>query len=180
MTRDRVTVQEAARRLGVKDDAIRKRIQRGTIETEKDEDGRVYVYLDATHYRAHDGCRDSTQHAAHDAGTDGLAEVLREEVAYLRGMIETRDRELETRAEELRRKDHIIAGLVERIPELPPSPATTAGAETATANGTQGPRQEARDGHGGTAARPPQAPEASWEAQTATQRPPWWLRWLGG
>ena len=162
MTRDRVTVQEAARRLGIKDDAIRKRIQRGTIETEKDEDGRVYVYLDATHDRTHDGYRGSTQYADHDAGTDGLAEVLREEVAYLREMIETRDRELETRAEELRRKDHIIAGLVERIPELPPPPATGAGAETAT--------------EGWPA---PGAPEASADAQTTAQRP-WWLRILGG
>jgi DNA-directed RNA polymerase specialized sigma24 family protein len=33
---DRITIQEAARRLGVKDDAIRKRIQRGTMDHEKD------------------------------------------------------------------------------------------------------------------------------------------------
>lgn len=38
---DRVTIQEAARRLGIKDDAIRKRIQRGTLESEKSQDGRV-------------------------------------------------------------------------------------------------------------------------------------------
>lgn len=43
---DRVTVVEAAARLGVKEQAIRKRIQRGTIAHDKDDDGRVYVYLD--------------------------------------------------------------------------------------------------------------------------------------
>jgi excisionase family DNA binding protein len=38
-TQDRVTIQEAARRLGVKEDAIRKRIQRGTLPHEKTEEG---------------------------------------------------------------------------------------------------------------------------------------------
>jgi excisionase family DNA binding protein len=55
--KDRITVQEAARRLGVKDDAIRKRIQRGTLDHEKDPDGRVFVYLDATHDAASDGSK---------------------------------------------------------------------------------------------------------------------------
>ena len=55
MARNRVTVQEAARRLGVKDDAIRKRIQRGSLEHDKDPDGRVYVYLDATEDESYDG-----------------------------------------------------------------------------------------------------------------------------
>ncbi len=39
----RVTIQEAARRLGVKEDAIRKRIQRGSLRHEKAEEGRVFV-----------------------------------------------------------------------------------------------------------------------------------------
>ncbi len=43
---DRVTVAEAAVRLGVKEQAIRKRIQRGSLAYDKDEDGRVHVYLD--------------------------------------------------------------------------------------------------------------------------------------
>ena len=44
---DRITVAEAAGRLGVTQDAVRKRIARGTIRHEKDEDGRVFVYLRA-------------------------------------------------------------------------------------------------------------------------------------
>ena len=43
---DRLTVVEAAARLGVKEQAIRKRIQRGTIAHDKDADRRVHVYLD--------------------------------------------------------------------------------------------------------------------------------------
>jgi excisionase family DNA binding protein len=41
VAQDRVTIQEAAQRLGVKEDAVRKRIQRGSMRHEKAEDGRV-------------------------------------------------------------------------------------------------------------------------------------------
>ena len=109
------TVQEAARRLGVKEDAIRKRLQRGTLKHEKDpNDGRVYVYLDTTQ----DGSQDTSQDTAEDASYDALVEVLYDQVSYLKAVIQTRDHELEARTEELRRKDHIIAALTERIPEL--------------------------------------------------------------
>ncbi len=43
---DRVTIQEAARRLGISEGAVRKRVTRGTLEHDKEESGRVYVYLD--------------------------------------------------------------------------------------------------------------------------------------
>ena len=41
--KDRLTIQQAARRLGVKEDAIRKRVKRGSLEHDKDPDGRAYV-----------------------------------------------------------------------------------------------------------------------------------------
>ncbi len=41
---DRVTVAEAAARLGVKEQAIRKRIQWRTLAHDKDDNGRVHVY----------------------------------------------------------------------------------------------------------------------------------------
>src|SRR5215210_4093743 len=54
----RVTQREAAEVLGVSVEAIRKRIKRGTLPSEKGEDGRRYVYLDdapdATHPQAED------------------------------------------------------------------------------------------------------------------------------
>src|ERR671911_592461 len=43
---DRLTVTQAAHRLGVTQDAVRKRIARGTIRHEKDYEGRIFVYLD--------------------------------------------------------------------------------------------------------------------------------------
>jgi DNA-directed RNA polymerase specialized sigma24 family protein len=42
MPRRRVDLREAAEILGTSVDAVRKRIQRGTLESEK-EDGKVYV-----------------------------------------------------------------------------------------------------------------------------------------
>src|SRR5215217_4745892 len=43
---NRVSVYQAAEVMGVTVDAIRKRVSRGTIPHEKDEDGRVWVLLD--------------------------------------------------------------------------------------------------------------------------------------
>jgi hypothetical protein len=40
-------LREAAEVLGVSKDAVRQRIRRDTIRSDKGEDGRVYVYLDA-------------------------------------------------------------------------------------------------------------------------------------
>src|SRR5918994_6984672 len=45
-SRTRVSVQEAAEHLGTTVDAIRKRVQRGTIAHDKDADGRVWILLD--------------------------------------------------------------------------------------------------------------------------------------
>lgn len=112
MAKDRVTVQEAARRLGVKDDAVRKRIQRGTLNHEKDPDGRVYVYLDADHDAAHDTYKDSTQYAGSIPGADRseVVEVMRDEIAHLRG-------QLEEEREARRRADTIIAQLSQATAE---------------------------------------------------------------
>src|SRR5215216_3099399 len=121
-TSKRYTVPEAAKVLGIGTDAVRKRIARGTISHEKDDDGRVYVYLDTGHDEGHDV----------QERTPELVESLREQIGYLQGVIATRDEELRTRAEELRRRDQdlerrdrIIAALTERIPQAlePPSEA---------------------------------------------------------
>jgi hypothetical protein len=43
----KLTVREAAEHLGISEDAVRKRIQRGTLAHRKSSDGHMYVYLDA-------------------------------------------------------------------------------------------------------------------------------------
>ncbi len=46
MERDRVTIQEAAQRLGISESGVRKRVKREQLESTHEE-GRVYVYLDS-------------------------------------------------------------------------------------------------------------------------------------
>jgi hypothetical protein len=108
--RRRVTVAEAAEALGITAEAVRTRIKRGKLEFVKDppdRTGTVYVLLQL------DQIGPNIDHTAQvqDQTTDQpaqrgeLVEALREQVAYLRGVIATRDRELEQRAEEIRRRD---------------------------------------------------------------------------
>ena len=149
-----VTVQEAARRLGVKDDAIRKRIQRGTLRSEKDsEDGRVYVYLDT----AQGTVQDTTYDAAEDASQAALVlvEEMRDRIAYLQKML---DEEREARTEEARRKDHIIMSLTQRVPELEAPGEERHAPETAS------------EDDGGT--EPP-------AGDTGAPRRSWWRRFFG-
>jgi excisionase family DNA binding protein len=112
MIKDRVTVQEAAKRLGVKDDAIRKRIQRGTLEHDKDPDGRVYVYLDAPQDESYDGQSGAkTQTTSQDATQDAIVVAKDETISELRDQVDFLRRELE-------RKDAILMSLTQRVPEL--------------------------------------------------------------
>ena len=106
----RVTVQEAAKLLGISPEAVRARIQRGTLPRDKDPDGTVYVWLSDNRARPN---RDRTgdETSAQSPDQTHLVASLEEQVSFLRA-------ELVTRNEELRRKDHIIAALSERIPEL--------------------------------------------------------------
>jgi len=103
---DRVTVAEAAGRLGVKEQAVRKRIQRGTLVVDKDDDGRVYVYLDPEDVASSAGNRTQT-----DTSMNTLVQGLQDQVAYLR-------KEVEDWKEEARRKDAIIMSLTQRKPEV--------------------------------------------------------------
>ena len=110
---NRVTVQEAAQRLGISQDAVRQRVRRGSMRHDKDDKGRVYVYLNPTNTRptiVHDTSGDTV----HDASRNELVKELRDRIHFL-------EAELGDRKEESRRKDHIIAALTQRIPELEPA-----------------------------------------------------------
>jgi excisionase family DNA binding protein len=109
---DRVTIQEAAQRLGVKEDAIRKRIQRGTLRHEKTQEGRVFVWLDA----APDATQDAAQDTYRDASQDALLSAKDETIAALREQLaQANERDRENR--------RIIAALTTRFPEIePPRP----------------------------------------------------------
>ena len=77
---DRFTVAQASDRLGVKEQAVRKRIQRGTLVHDKDEDGRVYVYLDPRDQADGTGNGNDT-----DKEIDTLVQSLQDQIEYTCG-----------------------------------------------------------------------------------------------
>src|SRR5918995_1906079 len=108
--RRRVTVAEASEILGITAEAVRTRIKRGKLDSVKeppDRTGTVYVLLEADQTGPNVGPTIQGQDQISDQThlDERLVEVLREQVAYLQGVIATRDRELEQRAEEIRRRD---------------------------------------------------------------------------
>jgi hypothetical protein len=102
---DRLTIQDAARRLGISEGAVRKRVTRGSLRHDKEDDGRVYVYLDARDRRGVDDGQD----AGVDPDNAALISQLRDEVAYLR--------------DENRRKDEIIMQQAMTMRQLTAAPS---------------------------------------------------------
>ncbi len=164
----RVPLSEAARILGVSKGAVRQRVRRGTLRSDKGDDGRVYVYLDAyAHASPH---------------TVDAADPREQLIAQLRS-------EVEAWREESRRKDHIIAGLVERLPpqleaprDQPPEPPG-APSEATEQPGRVAPQPAVQSTQ---AQESPEMamPEAGGaplprDQQTASERP-WWRRMFGG
>lgn len=122
----RVSVYRAAEAMGVTVDAIRKRISRGTIPHERDEDGRVWVILDAdqdTASNVHDTDRPQSDSSA-------LISAKDETISTLRDQLES---ERQAHAEARR----IIAGLVERIPPAIEAPRESPETAEVTSEGAE-------------------------------------------
>ncbi len=98
----RIKVEDAAKLLGLSENAIRKRIERGSLKSEKVGDTR-YVILSDTDMPRRD--------------TDMLGLESSALISEMRSRIEFLE-------DELRRKDTILMSLVHRVPELeaPPEP----------------------------------------------------------
>ncbi len=97
----RVTVREAAILLGVSEGAIRKRVDRGTLEHDKGADGRVYIYLP--------GGVDNGVDSSNTPESGALISEMKERIGFLE--------------EELRRKDAILLNMTEAMKALtPPAP----------------------------------------------------------
>ena len=147
---DRVTIQEAARRLGVSEGAVRKRVTRNTLPHDKDPDGRVYVYLDERTTRGVDDGQDGGV----DPNGSALISRLEGEVEFLR--------------DQVRRQQEIIAQQAVTMRQLsaPPEEATEA---PDTAEEAPEGSSEPRSGAGGAQ-----------EAAQGPERRPWWRRVFGG
>ncbi len=126
---NRVTVADAAQLLGLSAEAVRMRIKRGTLASEK-VGGTVYVLLesDLTHTGT-DQTGDQTvdQTSVLTVDQTALVDALQAEVQFLREELQRRE---EVHTEENRRKDTIIAQLTRRIPELGPAAEPRSASET--------------------------------------------------
>jgi len=160
---DRVTIQQAAQRLDVKEDAVRKRIQRGSMRHEKAKDGRVYVWVDAAQDTAQDEPKTSRDEYR-DTAQDERVEDLREQVAYLR-------RQLDEEREARRRADTILVQLSAANAE---QARTIRAIEAPASEEASEAAEKVEDSPEEASPRP-----AAGGAQEAAQRP-WWRRLFGG
>src|SRR3712207_6730836 len=99
-------------------------MHRGTLRSDKDNEGRVYVYLTPDDTQ-HNGVNTSDS----DNRDTGVLDELRDRIRFLEG-------ELEDRKEENRRKDAILMTLAQRVPELEASPEPGQ-SPTAASNGQE-------------------------------------------
>ncbi len=152
-------MQDAARLLGISEGAVRKRVARNTLRHDKEEDGRVYVYLDERDTRGVDAGPYGGVGAGVDPHNDALISSLEDQIAYLR--------------EENRRKDEIIMQQAVTVRQLTAAQEPRDAPETARqgAGGAEdrGESVEAQEG----------AQEAERFSEESTQRRPWWRRWFG-
>jgi hypothetical protein len=119
--RERLTVAQAADRLGITEGAVRSRIKRGTLPTAK-EDSTVFVLWGGGTSQA-----TQTTNAGVPSDQSELVASLKDQVRYLREQL---DAEREARTEERRRHDTVVAQLTSKIPAIeapqePPEDAET-------------------------------------------------------
>jgi hypothetical protein len=154
VTDTRLTLRQAAAALGLSESAIRKRVERGTLRSDKGADGRRYVYVDTvTENVADEGGEDRSVTREHDALISELRahnDTLREQLeAERQGHAEARRLLLEALAK--------IPPAIEAPPDERESPET---AREKVERAEQQPRP------------------TTVESQESVQRP-WWRRVFG-
>ena len=119
-----MTVEGAARSLGIKEESVRKRVRRGKMHSEQGADGRLYVYVDGTE-AVRDRNRDERENLYGDRSeedpTDAALEMLEAKDETIRILQDQLKEEREARE----RADKIIAQLAQlnatlttRVPQL--------------------------------------------------------------
>jgi excisionase family DNA binding protein len=122
----RASVREAAELLGTTVDAIRKRVQRGTIPYEKVPDGRVWILLDTV--------QDSTGHRQDTDRPQSDSGAL---ISEMRARIESLERQLEQERQANSEHRRLLAAALERIP-----PQLEAPSEAGESDVSPGPTDE--------------------------------------
>jgi excisionase family DNA binding protein len=120
----RVTVEEAARLLGIKEESVRKRVNRGKLRADKDEEGRLQVYLDSTQTVRDEYTDESvTDRDALLASKDRIISILENQLAE--------EREARRRADTIMAQlTQANAALAARVPELEGPQEASEAAET--------------------------------------------------
>jgi hypothetical protein len=152
---ERLTTAQAASKLGISEAGVRKRVQRGQMPHERDETGRLWVYLDTS--------ETAGQRSRDRDGTSRDSHTLDPLEAQMQARIDSLERQLEQANERDRENRRIIAALTSRIPELPAAASAEPRESPAMADDEQqgrGPVPEA----GG--------PQEGYER-------PWWRRGFG-
>jgi hypothetical protein len=153
-------LEDAADRLGITTAALKKRVQRGKTITGYQRDGQWYVLLPAD---ADEPRQDASAATGSDTGRDAArtredASILLDRITFLERQLEAERQARQESERELRR---IIAGLAQRIPELPAgvqAPPEAPGSTETKENVEQG---------AGYVYREPEA-----------ERRPWWKFWI--
>jgi hypothetical protein len=129
----RATLAEAAELLGISKSAVRQRVRRGTLRSDKGEDGRVYVYVDPSMHHV----------PPYTPQAEGaLVEELRDRIRYL-------ERQVEEERNARYRADELLARLMERA-QIEPPPETRESPQTVEAEQERvEPRPDAPDAQEG-------------------------------
>jgi hypothetical protein len=160
--RQRLTVSAAATVLGVTVDAVRGRIRRGKLASEHDENGTVYVWVDAPESPEEQSRADRPEPSPTVVAEPGPSADQSELVEVLKAQL---DAEREANRENRR----IIAALASRIPEIePPREAPSERRESST--------RSAEDETGGEGA---EVPKEGTDAPMGEARTSWWRRFFG-
>ena len=153
----RVTVEEAAQLLGIKEESVRKRVSRGKLRADKDEEGRLLVYLDSTQ-TVRDEYADQSV-----TDRDLLYQQMQSRITYLEAQVEA-EREARRRADTIiAQLSQANAALAARVPELEAAQASEDHAESAATS---------------QAGYVPASNDTT-EPRASEQRP-WWRRMFGG
>jgi len=120
VSRQRLDVKQAAEVLGISSEGVRKRIKRGSLDSEKSPEGKVYVWLDSpdegrtngrTGSDARSNNNEDLSQTVSGRRSDALLNSLEDQVSYLRD-------QLALEREANRENRRLLAAALERIPEL--------------------------------------------------------------
>lgn len=107
-----VTIEEAARRLNLSEAAIRKRISRGQLHTQKVDNRTLVLITGVTRQKRDKAVR-------HHTGLDKLVARLEADVTLLTEQLAIKDAQIRSYQEEMARKDLMIGQLLQQhmLPE---------------------------------------------------------------